>query len=259
MMHGMTDLDALSILPITVDGRATAWLYVSDGTVLPVVRGGDGPDDGKGGADGGDPPAGGGKPDDGGDGGDAGADGKPAGDGKVEMTQADLDALIEKRLGRAKSQWEKDAKTAADREKLDEVERLKAENGDKDKAIEESKRDALAARVEVAAERAALAAGVKPDRSARFLRLVDLSDLDDLTADGKPDTDAIKALVEKELAGVPEFKGTAAPPGSSGGEHNGGGEKKTWTRSEIASLSEADFDKHEKDIRAAIAEGRVKD
>jgi len=87
---------------------------------------------------------------------------------------------------------------------------------------------------------------------------VDLSNLDDLTADGKVDNDAVKALVESTLADVPEFKGTAAspPPGGSGADFTGaGGAPKQWTREAIAKLSADEYEEHKEEIFAQLGAG----
>jgi len=153
---------------------------------------------------------------------DSGAGDKPA---TVTMSQADLDALIDKRVGMARKGWEGDAKTAAERAKLDDAERAKAEKADAEKERDDAKREALATKVEVTAERLALAAKVDPSKVERFMRLVDLADIDSLTADGKPDAAAVKAAVEATLKDFPEFK-AAAGGGRSGADFNGGGDDK---------------------------------
>ncbi len=195
--------------------------------------------------------------------GDAGdQDDTGAGDaGDITFTpaqQAHIDRLIARQHGKAKTQAEKDLKAWLEQQSLSESDRLKAEKAQLETERETARREVLTTKVETAAERAAVAAGVNPDRVDRFMRLVDLSDLDELAADGKPDTDAIKAAVAKALADVPEFKGEAPKSGSSGtGDMNGGGDRKTWTREEIAKMSVADFEKHEAEINAALTGGRV--
>ena len=170
---------------------------------------------------------------------------------EVTMTQADLDALIAKRLDRERKKWDTDAQAASERAKLDEVDRLKAEKADSDNAVAEAKREALSIRVETTAERLALKAGVKPDRVERFLRNVDLSDLDELTEDGKPNQAALTKLIGDTLADVPEFRGQTAA-GASGAEVGGDPAKKVWTRAEIAKLSADDYAKHETEILAQL-------
>lgn len=234
---------------IDVDGWP-AW-RLPDGRIRPHVRGGEGDDEkddkGKGDEDE--------KDDKGGD------DGKGKG-GPVSFTpeqQAHIDSLIAKQHGKAKATAEKEFKAWLDQQAMGETERAKAESAAKDKLVEEAKLEALTTKVETAAERAALAAGVKPERVAKFMRLVDLKDLDKVTDDGKPDADAIKALVEKELEDAPEFKGGAGTGddgkgkgGKSGGEFtpNGG---KVWTRAEISKMSPEEYEKHEDEILKQLA------
>lgn len=198
-----------------------------------------------------------------GDTGDQSGDTGSAGDtSDVAFTpaqQAHIDKLIGKAKGTAKTAAEKELKTWLEQQSMTESDRLKAEKAQLEQEREAARTEILTTKIETAAERAALAAGVKPDRVDRFLRLVDLTDRDELTADGKPDSDAINAAVAKALTDVPEFKGEPArPSGSSGSDGmNGDGDRKTWTREEIAKMSVADFEKHEDEINAALAGGRV--
>lgn len=198
-----------------------------------------------------------------GDTGDQSGDTGSAGDtSDVAFTpaqQAHIDKLIGKAKGTAKTAAEKELKTWLEQQSMTESDRLKAEKAQLEQEREAARTEILTTKIETAAERAALAAGVKPDRVDRFLRLVDLTDRDELTADGKPDSDAINAAVAKALTDVPEFKGEPArPSGSSGSDGmNGNGDRKTWTREEIAKMSVADFEKHEDEINAALAGGRV--
>lgn len=216
--------------------------------------GGAGSDD----SDGGD---GSGADDQGDDSGTGSDDGSSDDAGDVSFTpaqQAHIDKLIARQHGKAKSQAEKDMKAWLEQQSLSESDRLKAEKAQLEQERETARREVLTTKVETTAERAAVAAGVKPDRVDRFMRLVDLSDLDELAADGKPDPDAIKAAVAKALADVPEFKGETGRSGSSGSDGmNGNGDRKTWTREEIAKLSVEDFEKHEAEINAALTGGRV--
>jgi hypothetical protein len=191
---------------------------------------------------------------------DPAPDPKPAGGepAKVTMTQAELDALIGRAHGKAKTQAEKELKAFLEAEGLSETEKLKAAATQADERVAAAQREVLVTKIETAAERAALAAGVKPERVERFMRLVDL-DPDDVTDDGKPDPDAIRKAIDKVLGEVPEFKGEPAPTGAAGGEHTGGGGKQ-WTRSEIAELAKnpAEFAKHEAEIDAQVKAGTVK-
>lgn len=237
------DPDAYTLI---TDGRRLYALW-ADGTLLPVARGGAdaaGTGDGGGGDTGSEGnssgAAGTGGSGDTGTGGDSGAgdankadqDNSGADKAKtVTMTQAELDDLITKAKAKAKKAAEDDAKTAADRAKMDEAERLKAEKADADKATAAAKREALEAKVEVAAERYALAADVDPKRVARFLKVADLTDLEALTQDGAPDEKAIKRAVDAAVKEWPEFKSNGdGGKGRSGADMNGdGGQAKAAT------------------------------
>jgi len=187
----------------------------------------------------------------------------PADTGKVTFTpaqQAHIDGLIAKNTGKAKTAAEKDFKTWLDQQAMSETDRAKAESEGKDKLVEAAKLEVLTTKIETKAQNAALTAGVKPDRVEKFLKLVDL-DVGKLSDDGKPDGDAIKALIEAELKDSPEFKASAGSndkPGASGGEFNGSGDKHQWTRAELAKLSTAEFEKHEAEIMAQMKAGTIK-
>lgn len=244
------DLDApLRILDPTT-GRPY-WRF-ADGSLLPVVAGGDGSTDG-GAGDGGsgqgtphsgpgtDPTPAGSGSQDGGEPGPAGGAPDANGDSKtdartLQLTQDQLDELIERRLSKARKTWENEAKTAAERAKMDEAQRLAAEKADAERAAEEARREALTVRVETAAQRAALTAQVDPARVDRFLRLVDL-DVDELTTDGQPDQKAIDKVVRATLDDWPEFKAASGPaPGRSGGEMNHpGGQRRATSLEEAVS------------------------
>ncbi|HLT68580.1 MAG TPA: DUF4355 domain-containing protein [Acidimicrobiales bacterium] len=240
-------MDTFAVLP-TLDPTRRSWVW-PDGTVLPVVAGaqtdpaaGSGDtsssnssSDGSTAAGGSGATAGGTHASTGagatvaGDGAGAGADGD-SGDGgdrrdepRVTMTQAELDALIERRISRARRSWEQEQREAREREQMSEVERARAEREEARRDAEQARREALQARVEVAAERHALRAGVDPARVARFLRVAELGDLDDLTNDGQPDEDAIARAVAAAVKDWPEFIRTNGPArnGASGADMNG--------------------------------------
>ncbi len=190
--------------------------------------------------------------------GDPPADPPPAaGDaGQVTMTQTELDAMIQKRLGQAKKGWETDAQTQAQREKMDEVERLRAEKADADTAIAEVTERANRRLVQADAKVTAVGEGANPARVDALLKLVDLSDVT-VDDDGSVDTDAVAAAIKKGLEEFPEFKATGASgAGRSGGDFNGGATK-TWTREEITKLSDDEFDKNKDAIQAAMSAGNV--
>lgn len=237
--------------PVLIDVDGWPAYRFPDGRVRPVIRGGaddTGSDDDNG--------------DQGGDqntsDGGSGDDGGKAKTTPVAFTpeqQAHIDALIAKQHGKAKSQAEKEFKTWLEQQAMSETDRAKAEAAAKDDEVKAARLEVMQARVETTAERLALAAGVKPDRVEKFLKLVDLKDLDKLTDDGQPDRDAIKTLIDAELADAPEFKGAA---GTGDGRAKSAAEftpnsGKVWTRAEIAKLTPDEYEKHEDEILRQLA------
>lgn len=185
-------------------------------------------------------------------------DAEGSGGDEPRFTQAQVDALIDKRIGRERSKLERDLKAMAERDGMDEAERLKAEKVDAEKAAADARREVLVERVTTRAARSALTAGVKADRVDRFMRLVDLSDLEALTADGKPDDDAITKAVADTLADVPEFAAKASQPPTGGADFDGSsGSGKQWTRAEIEKLTPAEFEKHEAEITEQMRAGSI--
>lgn len=101
--------------------------------------------------------------------------------GKVEFTpeqQARIDELIAERVRRAErsaaSRAQSEAAEAARRAQMDETERLKAEKADAEKRAEEATARADRTIVDAEARIAATAAGAKPERLDRIIRLLDL-------------------------------------------------------------------------------------
>ena len=170
------------------------WLF-ADGTVLPVISGGDGEEGNQGGA------PGGGSGGDGGQGGDAGQQ------SKFSFSQADVDRIVQDRLARAKAQPPADyddlkAKAArfdelaaANKSELEKaVERAKADADKAGRQDERSKADARIVRAEVKA-----AAGTKladPEDAVRLLDLGQFKVDDDGEVDGKAIAQAIDDLVK---------------------------------------------------------------
>lgn len=185
--------------------------------------------------------------------------------GKVEFTaeqQAAIDKLVTERVKRAETAAAKrateQAAEAAQRAQMDETERLKAEKADADKRAAEAEARANRTLVNAEARIAAAAAGAKPERIDRILRMLDLEDV--AVEDGTPDAKAVAAAVKALKGDVPELFGSAAPA-RSGTEIEGGEGKRTWTRAQIAELGKkpAEYAKHEADIDAAFREGRIVD
>jgi len=74
------------------------------------------------------------------------------------------------------------------------------------------------------------------------------------------DTEAISAAVKALKAEVPELFGPAQPPARSGGDMSGsGGDKRTWTRAQVAELAKdpKKYAEHREEINAAMRDGRI--
>lgn len=154
--------------------------------------------------------------------GDSGQD-NDGGEKKLELTQAELDKMIDKRLGRAKAKWESELKDYSDAENQTETERLQSEKEAAERAAQE-RTDAANQRLVLAdAKVAAVTAGAKSDRVTALLKLVDLSDID-VDDDGNVDAKAVEKAVKAGLDEYPEFKASASggKGGNSGGTFNGG-------------------------------------
>lgn len=170
-------------------------------------------EDGDGDGDGGD--GDGGSDDDDQDEDDSDDDNDGDGDADAKFTQADVDRIVSARVAREAAKQQK----VAERAKLDEAERLKAEKADADQAAKDAKTSADTRIIRADAKVAAAAAGVAKDQLGYVLRLADLTGIT-VDEDGEPDAKAIGKAVDKVLADVPALKGTP-PAKKSGGDLNG--------------------------------------
>lgn len=182
--------------------------------------------------------------------------------GKVAFTpeqQAHIDALIADRVERAKKtaaeQALADAKQQHEREKMDELERVKAEKADAEKAAADAAAERDRIVIEAEAKVAALAAGVSADRLEKVLRLLDLGEAS--ITDGKVDGAAITAAVEKLRGELPELFGGAAAS-RSGGDFSDAKGKRSFTADEVKAMSAKEYSEHRDEILAAMREGRLK-
>lgn len=219
--------------------------------------GGDGGTSGEGGAPP-PPPAGGTPPPSTGTPPAAGADDK-GDDGKadtktVTMSQAELDAAIASRIERDRRATATFLKAEADKAKLTESERAKAEAAERDAKTEERAKTLDDRDRRSAAREALNDAGVT--NSKAVLALLDLSDVP-IGADGEVDPKAIGKAIDKAKALAPELFAPAPKKGSSGAEF-GGDSKHQYTREEIARMSPAEFAQNEAEIDRQVMAGTVK-
>jgi Membrane protein involved in colicin uptake len=205
------------------------FLFAADGDGGAGGNGGDGKgsntggDGGKGGND----DKGNGAGGDQGDKGSGSGDGKGGGVEKLNLTQADLDAIIEKRLARDRKEREKAAEDEKKKAAMTEAERLKAEKEEADKKAQAAQEAADQRIIKAELKVQAAALGVKPEKLAYVTKLADISGID--VTDGEPDAKAIKKAVEAVIKDLPELVGGkgngsvggGANPGGSGGASGG--------------------------------------
>ncbi len=182
--------------------------------------------------------------------------GAPAPAGKT-FTQEEVDAIVQRRLTRAESDWKAQAKADAEKAKLDEVERLKVEKQEADDRAAEAEKKAQQALVAAEVKVAILAAGAKPERIEKILRLVDLESIG--VADNVPDAKAIEAAIALVKADLPELFGAGGTQRSGADFSGQGSGKRTYAESEYRKLvaDAAYFDANKDELNAAVREGRV--
>ncbi len=182
---------------------------------------------------------------------------------RVQFTpeqQAAIDELVAERVRRAERVAAQKAKAEADeamrRASMDETERLKAEKEEAEKRAAEAITHAERTLVAAEARMRAVAAGAKPERVDKIMRLLNLDEVP--VEDGQPDTKAVADAVAALKGDIPELF-TQTPPARSGAEMDQS-EKRIWTRGQIAELAKhpEEYAKHEAEIDAAMSEGRIK-
>jgi hypothetical protein len=142
------------------------------------------------------------------------------GEGGKTFTQAELDAIIAKRLARERKQWEQQLEEQRKKEQMSAEERLKAEKEEAEKKAQQIQQTANQRLIQAEAKVIAAELGVKPNRINYLLKLADLSGVE-VGEDGGIDSNAIKDALNTVLADFPELKGAGG--GSVGGAGNPGG------------------------------------
>lgn len=131
------------------------------------------------------------------------------------LTQSEVDAIIEKRLNRARKQWEKELEDEKKKAQMDEAERLKAEKAEAESNAQ-ARIDAANNRAKKAEAKAVAAElGVKPERIQYAVRLIDLDDIE-VDENGEPDSEAIKAALSQVTTDMPELIGGKTSTGAGG-------------------------------------------
>lgn len=170
----------------------------------------------------------------GGDEGDEGGEGTQGGGGAERtLTQAEVDRLVAREKRKAAEAERKRIEEEATKAGLTEVEKLKSDLAERDKAIATATERANRRAISSEAQVQALAAGIRADRVAAAIRLADLSDIE-CDDDGEPDVEAIKSSIATVLKTYPEWAATASGEGGGVGSGakpasgGGGGEKNPW-------------------------------
>ena len=152
---------------------------------------------------------------------DAGSGGNSGQDGGKTFTQAEIDKIVGDRLTRDRKERDKTAADEKRKAEMSEAEKLKAAKDDADARSTAADERANAVTVKAEAKVSLLAAGVKSERLAASLKLMDLSGV--TVTEGEPDAAALKKAVDALLKEYPEFVGEAKA--NAGGKEFGGGGK----------------------------------
>lgn len=188
----------------------------------------------------------------GGAGGDGGQSGAPK---KLDLTQADLDRIINEKLGKEKARYEQQIKDLKDGAGKTELEKVTAE---RDRFKEQAENSGKAGGQRLAkseAKVAALAANGRTDRMAAIVAQADLSDA--VGDDGEVDEGKVKTAIEKVLADFPEWKQTGGKSGNDLGGDKDKTDKPTFTRDQIRKMSPEERAKRIDELNEAAAEGRI--
>lgn len=155
--------------------------------------------------------------------GDTGASDEPT------HTQAEVDKIVQRRLGEQKRKLEAEAQAAADKAKaeaeraaMDEADRIKAEAADAKAEADKARAEAAAERLTAKVERKLLAAGVPDSALARAVHLVQV-DVDATDDDIAAEIEAVRADVpalfepaKTDDGAKPPAGGTPPPPPKGG-------------------------------------------
>lgn len=167
--------------------------------------------------------------------GDDGADdgGGDANDSTLQMTQEELDALIEKRIKRERKKFEKEKEREREKQKMTDEEKAETDRKEAERQAEEKVEAANQRIINSEAKAVALEAGIDPNKLKYALKLADLEGVE-VDDDGEVDTKAIQASINSVLKDMPELKKGGSPKG--GGDF-GGGNGGTLTEEQVANMS----------------------
>jgi hypothetical protein len=190
-------------------------------------------------------------------------EGAEGGEGEEEkpkgksFSQDEVEKIVAKREARLRKKLEKDAEEAKKKAEMSEADKLKAEKEEAEAKATEAHGKAAQMLIRADAKVAAVDAGVAAKHVDKFLRLIDLSEIE-VDEKGDPDKAAIKAAVASELEDSPMFKAEEGKGGASGGDFGGDAGKKKWTLAEVEKLTEEQYEKHRDEIMAQRRAGTLK-
>lgn len=123
------------------------------------------------------------------------------------FSQTDLDKVIAQRLKRERQKWASELEEEKAKAAMTETEKLKVEKLEAEKKAQDIL--SLANQRVLSAEAKILAtnAGVKPEKLAHLLKLLDLSEIE-IDESGTPDSKQIKTAIDSVLKDIPEFVNT---------------------------------------------------
>lgn len=182
-------------------------------------------------------------PDDagGGAGGASGGDDDPNAGGGTDnqptsktFTQAELDAVVAKRLERERKSWEAKVEEEKRKAALTETERLKVEKDESDKRAAEAIRNAndrlVRAEVTLLASQLGI---VDPDAALTLMAR------DGVSVDDSGKVVGVKEALEKLVSSKPYLKQQTAAPARSGGDFSSGGGGSSFTLEQVKAMTPA--------------------
>ncbi|WP_410652113.1 hypothetical protein [Amycolatopsis sp. cmx-4-54] len=183
----------------------------------------------------------------------------PPANADKRFTQADVDAIIHKRMSGLEKSLGAKLATVFGGAPADGDGTVKPE--DVLKRAEDILTSARNTANTATAEALATAAGIKPERIATFIGLANLSGvLKDVDQnDAAAVKSAIKAVVDAKAAEFPEWKVStvAAASGPNLTPGTAGNAKPTYTRADLEKMSPAELASKADELAAAAAEGRI--
>lgn len=157
------------------------------------------------------------------------------------FTQSELDAIIKKRL----AEQEKRFKADSEKEKMNEIDRIKAEKQEVENKQKETENRLKQTRLETLVLKFATKAGIKPERIDYVLRMLDVSEIN-FDEELKPDSKQVESAIAELVKTIPELVTTFKV--NSGGTQIKGNSGEPLTREAIRNMSREDLAKNRESI-----------